>query len=298
MGANAEEISIFRRWVLATRPKTLLAAVSPVLLGTALAFSQNAGNVGIALVALFGAIGIQVGTNLANDYWDAKKGADGGDRLGPLRLTSSGLLPARQVFFASIFSFLVASAFGVLLILKVGWPIAVIGGVSVACGILYTAGRYSLAYLGLGDIFSFVFFGVVATAGSCYVQVGRVSWEAVAAGFGPGFYSVVLLAINNLRDRHTDSRAGKKTLAVRFGERFARGEVVFCMVGAAVVPWLAGDFSILASSFLSVFVLVLSLPVVLPVLRGEDGKGLNRLLFAASLANLIFCSVVSVCLLL
>ena len=161
---SAESISTLKAWVLASRPKTLFAAVAPVLLGSALAFSQSKGNLPAALAALFGAICIQIATNLANDYWDAKKGADTADRLGPVRVTASGLLQPRTVFFGMVFFFLLATAAGVFLTLRAGWPVVAIGVASILFGILYTAGPFSLAYLGLGEVFTFLFFGLVATA--------------------------------------------------------------------------------------------------------------------------------------
>lgn len=277
-----------QRWVLAMRPKTLFAAISPVLLGTGLAFACGGGNWGIASVALLGAGFIQVGTNLANDYWDAKKGADQEDRLGPMRVTASGLLPAKQVFWAMGIAFFLAVIAGGFLVYRAGWPVVVIGLVSIACGVLYTAGRYSLAYLGLGDIFSFVFFGIVATAGTYFVQVGEWNLESILLGCAPGFYSVVLLAINNLRDRKGDERAGKKTLAVRLGEKFARGEVVLGMLAPVIVPWCVGVLPMWEAAILSVIAIGVSLPVVVPILQGEEGRGLNRLLFRAGAANLGF----------
>ncbi|MFM8983826.1 MAG: 1,4-dihydroxy-2-naphthoate polyprenyltransferase, partial [Spartobacteria bacterium] len=225
-----------KAWVLASRPKTLFAAVAPVLLGSALAFSQSQGNLPTALAALLGAVCIQIATNLANDYWDAKKGADTDERLGPVRVTASGLLKPRTVFAGMIVFFLIATAAGIFLTLRAGWPVVAIGLASILFGILYTAGPYSLAYLGLGEVFTFLFFGLVATAGTYFVQTLNFSPEAVWLGILPGSYSVVLIALNNLRDRETDQRANKKTLAVRFGERFARVEILLFLFLPSLVP--------------------------------------------------------------
>ena len=198
---SATTAASIKAWVLASRPKTLFAAVAPVLLGSALAFSQSKGNLPAALAALFGAICIQIATNLANDYWDAKKGADTSERLGPVRVTASGLLKPRTVFLGMVFIFLLATAAGVFLTLRAGWPVVAIGLASILFGILYTAGPFSLAYLGLGEVFTFLFFGLVATVGTYFVQALSFSPDALWLGVMPGSYSVVLIALNNLRDR-------------------------------------------------------------------------------------------------
>ncbi|MFM8982284.1 MAG: 1,4-dihydroxy-2-naphthoate octaprenyltransferase, partial [Spartobacteria bacterium] len=200
-----------KAWVLATRPKTLFSAVAPVLLGTALAFSQSQGNLPAALAALLGAVCIQIATNLANDYWDAKKGADTAERLGPVRVTASGLLKPRTGLAGMIVIFLLATAAGIFLTLRAGWPVLAIGLASIFFGILYTAGPYSLAYLGLGEVFTFLFFGLVATAGTYFVQTLSFSPEAVWLGILPGSYSVENISLKNHRERDTDKRANKKS---------------------------------------------------------------------------------------
>jgi 1,4-dihydroxy-2-naphthoate octaprenyltransferase len=283
-------------WVLASRPKTLFAAVAPVLLGSALAFSQSKGNLPAALAALFGAICIQIATNLANDYWDAKKGADTADRLGPVRVTASGLLQPRTVFFGMVFFFLLATAAGVFLTLRAGWPVVAIGLASILFGILYTAGPFSLAYLGLGEVFTFLFFGLVATAGTYFVQTLSYSPDAVLLGVMPGCYSVVLIALNNLRDRTTDQQVNKKTLAVRFGEKFARIEILFFLFVPAVVPLFilqfhGGGWLCAMAAFLS------ALRVGGPLVRLRDPRVINDLLPHAGTSSLFLAILVSVFLL-
>ena len=283
-------------WVLASRPKTLFAAVAPVLLGSALAFSQSKGNLPAAFAALFGAICIQIATNLANDYWDAKKGADTADRLGPLRVTASGLLKPRTVFLGMVFFFLLATAAGVFLTLRAGWPVVAIGVASILFGILYTAGPFSLAYLGLGEVFTFLFFGLVATAGTYFVQALSYSPDAVLLGVMPGCYSVVLIALNNLRDRATDQRVNKKTLAVRFGEKFARIEILFFLFVPSIIPLFilqfhGGGWLCAMAAFLS------ALRVGGPLVRLRDPRVINDLLPHAGTSSLFLAILVSVFLL-
>lgn len=285
-----------KAWVLASRPKTLFAAVAPVLLGSALAFSQSKGNLPAALAALFGAICIQIGTNLANDYWDAKKGADTADRLGPVRVTASGLLQPRTVLLGMVFFFLLATAAGVFLTLRAGWPVVAIGVASILFGILYTAGPFSLAYLGLGEVFTFLFFGLVATAGTYFVQALSYSPDAVLLGVMPGCYSVVLIALNNLRDRATDQRVNKKTLAVRFGEKFARIEILFFLFVPSIIPLFilqfhGGGWLCAMAAFLS------ALRVGGPLVRLRDPRVINDLLPHAGTSSLFLAIMVSVFLL-
>jgi len=294
---SAESVSILKAWVLATRPKTLFAAVAPVLLGTALAFSQSQGNFPAAFAALLGAVCIQIATNLANDYWDSKKGADTPDRLGPVRVTSAGLLKPRTVFAGMVVFFLIATAAGIFLTLRAGWPVVAIGLVSIVFGILYTAGPYSLAYLGLGEIFTFLFFGLVATAGTFFVQTLSFSPEAVWLGIMPGSYSVVLIALNNLRDRATDQRVNKKTLAVRFGERFARVEILLFLFVPSLVPLFFLPFH--GGGWLcSIAAFLAALRVGGPLARLRDPRMINDLLPHVGIANLFLAVLVSVFLLL
>ncbi len=285
-----------KAWVLASRPKTLFAAVAPVLLGSALAFSHSKGNLPAAIAALFGAICIQIATNLANDYWDAKKGADTADRLGPVRVTASGLLKPRTVFLGMVFFFLLATAAGVFMTLRAGWPVVAIGVASILFGILYTAGPFSLAYLGLGEVFTFLFFGLVATAGTYFVQALSYSPDAVLLGVMPGCYSVVLIALNNLRDRATDQRVNKKTLAVRFGEKFARIEILLFLFIPSIVPLFilqfhGGGWLCAMAAFLS------ALRVGAPLAQLRDPRMINDLLPHAGIANLFLAILVSVFLL-
>jgi 1,4-dihydroxy-2-naphthoate octaprenyltransferase len=287
-------------WVIASRPKTLFASVSPVLLGTALAYSRGLGDGIAAFLAFLGAVFIQIGTNLANDYWDAKKGSDRADRLGPVRVTSARLLKPRTVFLGMSFCFAVASLAGLWLIARAGWPVAVIGMVSILCGILYTAGPFPLAYVGLGDVFTFVFFGLVATSGTYFVEAREFSMTSLILGAVPGFYSVVLIALNNLRDRESDLLSNKKTLAVRFGADFARWEIALCLVAPCLVPlWLWRDGLLEGWMAMVCFVpaVLHGIAVGSAVFRTHNMREINRLFPLTANASLSMAAIISLFLL-
>lgn len=191
-----------------------------------------------ALACLLGAILLQIGTNFSNDYSDFMKGTDTADRIGPARAVASGWVTPQQMLTATIVVFTLAALVCAYLVTRGGWPLVVLGAVSIAAGLAYTAGPYPLAYLGLGDLFVLIFFGPVATAGTYYVQTQTFSWLPVFAGFGPGLISVAILVVNNLRDIEGDRAAGKKTLAVRFGVKFSRIQYALCILFAGALPYL------------------------------------------------------------
>ena len=228
-----------RAWWSAARPKTLWASVAPVLMGTALARAEGGQHLPAAAAALACALLIQVGTNLANDYFDARKGADGAARIGPRRGLQEGLLSPAAVRAAFVACFVLAVLLGSYLLARGGWPILVIGLSSVALGILYTGGPAPLAYLGLGDLFAFTWFGPVAVAGTTYVQTLAWSTPALWGGLAAGCFSLALLTVNNFRDLKGDRRAGKRTLAVRWGATFARIELRMALALAGLLPlWM------------------------------------------------------------
>ncbi len=232
-----------RIWLMAARLRTLPAAIAPVLVGTALAGFQHVDHPLRLLAALLGAIFIQVGTNLSNDYSDARRGADAEDRLGPVRVTAGGLVPPRQVLIATYVSFGLAVLAGIYLIVVAGWLLLVIGVASIIAGVLYTGGPRPYGYEGLGEVFVFLFFGVVAVAGSYFVQVRHLDWEAFALSVPVGLLASAILVVNNVRDIDSDRRAGKRTLAVRLGRE--RTRVMFAvMLGLAfvlaLVTWVFG----------------------------------------------------------
>jgi 1,4-dihydroxy-2-naphthoate octaprenyltransferase len=233
-------LSKFQIWALAARPKTLPAAVAPVLIGTAMAFGDFGFHLLSAIAAMIGALLIQIGTNFANDYYDFKKGSDTEERLGPLRATQAGLVTPEAMKRATIVVFTLALLVGVYLVFRGGWPIVIIGLASILFGVLYTGGPYPLGYNGLGEIFVLVFFGPVAVGGTYYVQTLDVSLPVILAGLAPGLFSVAILAVNNLRDLDNDRDAGKKTLAVRFGRNFALSEYNLTLLAACTIPLVLG----------------------------------------------------------
>ena len=212
-----DDPAAMRIWLMAARVRTLPAAIAPVLVGTALAGFAGVFHPLRFVAALIGAIFIQVGTNLSNDYSDARRGADTEDRLGPVRVTAGGLVPPRQVLVATYVSFGVAVLAGVYLIAVAGWQLLLVGAASILAGVLYTGGPRPYGYEGLGELFVFLFFGIVAVAGSFFVQVKHLNWEAFALAVPVGLLAAAILVVNNVRDIDTDRRAGKRTLAVRLG---------------------------------------------------------------------------------
>src|SRR5436190_15929239 len=211
-------MSAARLWVMAARPRTLPAAISPVLVGTTAAVEHVEHLRVLAFVAaLVGSVFIQIGTNLANDYSDAKRGADTADRLGPVRVTSAGLVAPRRVLIATWIAFAVAVGAGIYLATVAGWVILVVGAASILAGVLYTGGPRPYGYAGLGEVFVFAFFGLVAVNGSYYVQLERLDWLPFGLSIPVGLLATAILVVNNIRDLDTDRRAGKRTIAVRLG---------------------------------------------------------------------------------
>lgn len=225
-----------RAWILALRPKTLPAAGAPVAVGAGLGAFRDAFVPGPVLGALAGALLIQIATNLANDYFDFVRGADTEERVGPTRVTQAGLVAPSSVLAATVAALAAAFAVGLYLVSVGGMPIVVIGLVSLVCAVAYTGGPFPLAYHGLGDLFVFVFFGLVAVAGTLYLQVGAFPMEGWTAGAGVGALSTAILIVNNLRDRPTDAKVGKRTLAVRLGDDGSKAEYVLMLLVAGAVP--------------------------------------------------------------
>jgi len=227
---------VFETWILAARPKTLLAAFAPVAIGASLALREGQFQLWPMLGALLCAISVQIGTNFCNDYCDFFQGADTDARKGPTRAVQSGLISPRAMLVATVLMFSITGVASWLLYLRAGWPFLVLGVFSILFGVLYTAGRFSLAYLGIADPFVLFFFGPVAVAGTYYVQTLQFDWSTVIAGLGPGLIATGLLVVNNLRDIDEDREANKRTLAVRFGAAFSRYQYTACIVLAALVP--------------------------------------------------------------
>jgi 1,4-dihydroxy-2-naphthoate octaprenyltransferase len=225
-----------RAWILASRPKTLSAAAAPVVVGTGVAASHGHASFFPALAALVGALLIQIATNLANDYYDFVRGGDTHERVGPTRVTQAGLLAPETVKRGTAVVLAAAFMVGVYLVWLGGWPIVFIGLASLACAVLYTGGPFPLAYHGLGDLFVFVFFGILAVSGTTYVQI--LSWppDALLAGVAMGALTTAILVVNNLRDIRSDARAGKRTMAVILGPTGTRAEYIILLFVALLIP--------------------------------------------------------------
>ena len=222
-------------WILAARLRTLPAAIAPVTIGCAIAYQGQKFHLLSASMAMLGAILIQIGTNFANDYFDFINGADTEERIGPTRATQAGLITPASMKIAFVITFALVIPIVCYLAYRGGWPLILIGILSIISGILYTGGPKPLGYMGLGDIFVLIFFGPIAVAGTEYVQSLTISSQAIWAGFASGLISTAILVVNNLRDKETDSKVCKNTLAVRFGERFVRWEYSLCLIGTATI---------------------------------------------------------------
>jgi 1,4-dihydroxy-2-naphthoate polyprenyltransferase len=297
--AAMEAPSGTRIWLMAARVRTLPASVAPVLVGTALA-----GYVGVFhplrfVAALIGALFIQVGTNLSNDYSDARRGADSEDRLGPVRVTAGGLVPPRRVLVATYVSFGVAVLAGVYLIIIAGWQLLLVGGASILAGVLYTGGPRPYGYEGLGEVFVFLFFGIVAVAGSFFVQVKHLDWEAFALAVPVGLIAAAILVVNNIRDLETDRRAGKRTLAVRLGRERTRvmyAVIVYLAYALTPVTWWFGPLK--PWLLLPWLTLPLAARLVRTVRNRTDGTSLNEALARNGMLQLAFCILLAAGLLL
>ena len=293
-------MSGLRLWVMAARVRTLPAAIAPVLVGSAAAAALPIDFDWLNFVAaLIGAIFIQVGTNLANDYSDAKRGADTVDRLGPVRVTAAGMVAPRRVLYATWAAFGVAALAGLYLTIEVGPEILVIGILSIAAGVLYTGGPKPYGYEGLGEIFVFVFFGLVAVNGSFYVQLEEIETLPLLLSIPIGLLSAAILVVNNVRDIDTDRRAGKRTLAVRMGRERTRDLYVLMLAASYVllpIALWAGDGS--AWGLLGLLSIPLAVKPARAVRERTDGPSLNAALAGTGALLGVFALLVSIGLLL
>jgi 1,4-dihydroxy-2-naphthoate octaprenyltransferase len=284
-----------RIWLMAARLRTLPAAIAPVLVGTALAYELYEVFKPLAFVAaMLGSILIQVGTNLSNDYSDARRGADAEDRLGPVRVTAGGLVPPTQVLMATYITFGLAILCGTYLIATAGIELLFVGIASIAAGVLYTGGPKPYGYEGLGEIFVFLFFGIVAVTGSTFAQTETWPWEALVLAVPVGLLASAILVVNNVRDMDSDRRAGKRTLAVRLGRERGRmlyAAMVFGSYAIAPLPWLLGPLS--PWLMLSWLTLPLAVKLVRTVREHADGPTLNEALAQTGLLQLMFCLLLS-----
>ena len=285
-----------RIWLMAARPRTLPAAVAPVLVGTAAAV-QWLGHLprwGAFAAALVGSIFIQIGTNLANDYSDAKRGADTADRLGPVRVTSAGLVTPQRVMTVTWIAFAIAVAAGIYLATVAGWVILVIGAFSIAAGVLYTGGPRPYGYEGFGEVFVFIFFGLVAVNGSYFVQLEQVDALPLGLSISIGFLATAIIVVNNVRDIETDRRAGKNTLAVRIGRESAVQLYATLIAGAFVVlpiALVAGNASLLP--LIGLLAAPLALRPYRTLAERRDGPALNGVLAATGGLLAVFSLLVT-----
>jgi 1,4-dihydroxy-2-naphthoate polyprenyltransferase len=287
--------SAARAWLLASRPKTLPAAAVPVLVGSVLALREGAFRPGVMLAALLSALLLQIATNFANDLYDYRKGADTGARLGPTRVTSAGLLSPESVQAGMIVAFGLAALSGLYLIYVGGWPILLIGIASIISGIAYTAGPFPLGYNGLGDLFVFLFFGLVAVVGTYYVHTLTIALHAFVAAVPVGALATAILVVNNVRDVETDRVAGKRTLAVLFGRNAARAEYVLLLfLSYAALPLLWLLLEGMPWLLLPLLTLPLAYRLARTVTTRTDGPTLNRALAGTAQLMLLHGVLLSV----
>lgn len=284
-----------RVWVLASRPPTLTAAVAPVAVGTAVAVRDDVFDAGPAFAALLGALALQVGANFANDLSDFRRGADTADRIGPVRVTQNGLLSEHQVMLGMLASFLLAAVVGLYLTVVAGWIIVGVGLASILAAVTYTGGPWPFGYRGLGELFVFVFFGLVAVTGTYYVQAGEVTGSVIAAAVPVGLTVTAILVVNNVRDIDTDRAAHKHTLAVYLGRRLARYQYLLIMAGAyiaAAALFLLGSFS--GWTLLSWLSIPAAISPVVAVLTRIEGPPLNAALRATARLHFIFAILLAI----
>ena len=285
----------FKSWYLAVRPWTLPAAAAPVIIGGAMAFGDGKGNALAVASAMIVALLIQTGTNFVNDISDYRSGADKKNSFGPIRVIQTGLISEQTLLVALVFIFSLTVIIGAWIIMRqTTWALAPIGLLCIAAGIIYTAGPYPAAYLGLGELMVIVFFGPVAAAGTYYLQTKTLTWPVILAGFACGFICCGILIVNNYRDYEADKEVGKRTLAVRLGRRFAQWEYLAVLVLAAVIPviisFLTGKMLL---SFSSGF-FILCLPAVRTIFSTTDGKILNGILAYTGKVLIIFSILFSI----
>ena len=291
---STNDTPFMKVWILAVRPKTLPAAVSPVLVGTAAAIADNRFVLIPALAALIGALLLQVAVNLANDYFDFKKGIDTPDRLGPVRVTQSGLISPSGVKAGIFVTLGFAAVCGVYLIYVAGLPILLIGLASIIAALAYSGGPFPIASHGLGDLFVFIFFGLVAVCGTFYVQALKLNCLVVLIAVPIGFLITAILVVNNLRDISTDRDAGKNTLAVRLGEKGTRIEYIVLLTASYLIPIF---LSVTGNLSPWVLLILLSLPITFSLIRyicTESGRPLNDALAGTAKLAFIFSLLISI----
>ena len=285
----------FPVWIMAARIPTLPAAIAPVIVGTAMAHYMHSFDVVITVLAMIGAIAIQIGANMANDFSDFRKGADNAERIGPIRVTQQGLLSEKAILVGASISFGFSILIGLYFFYIVGWPILVIGSLSLLAAITYTGGPWPFGYKGLGDFFVFIFFGLIAVCATFYVQVQAINIEIILLSIPIACLVTAILIVNNIRDIETDRRSKKYTLAVYFGRTFAKCEYIVLLAIAYSTPLFLIFFDILP---LPTLIFFLSFPLcikpVMAILYRQDGPSLNTALKGTALVHLSFAILISV----
>jgi 1,4-dihydroxy-2-naphthoate octaprenyltransferase len=292
---NSKNMPKFNAWILATRPRTLPAAIAPVMLGSAMAIADK-NFVGLPALAAFSvALLLQISVNLANDYFDYLKGIDTADRSGPLRVTQSGLIPATQVKAGMIMTFILSMMPGIYLLAVGGLPVLIIGLACICAALAYSGGPFPLASHGLGDLFVFIFFGLVAVGGTYYVQALKLTPMVWLMGVIEGLLITAILVVNNLRDIESDRQAGKRTLAVILGVRGSTIEYVLLLAGAYAIPiilWVSGRMSAW------VLLPLISLPIAVYLMRliwkNSDGSILNQALAKTATLALVYSLLLAI----
>ncbi|MBP7688973.1 MAG: 1,4-dihydroxy-2-naphthoate polyprenyltransferase [Thermoflexales bacterium] len=288
MSSNLATPSGWRIWFLAARPRTLPAAIVPVLVGSAVAVHEGRFHFAVFAATLIVSLLLQIGANYANDLFDFLKGADH-QRQGPLRVTQSKLVTPRQMTVALIIVFGTAGLIGIYLAVVGGWPIVIIGVVSMLAAIGYTAGPFPLAYRGLGDLAAFVFFGLVAVMGTTYLHLLTFSPRSLIAALPVALLVTAIIIVNNLRDIQTDRAAGKITLAVRIGDRATRLEYTLCLIAAYIIPiGLMVATGTIGWWWLAALTVPYAYTLIRTILNGQAGQALNQTLGRTAQLHLYF----------
>jgi len=292
LGMNISQLNL---WILAIRPRTLPASVAPVIVGTAMAISDEGFKSTVALAALAGALLLQIGANLANDYFDYIKGIDTADRLGPVRVMQGGLISAKHLRTGIIIVFIFTAMVGLYLISVGGWIILFIGLISILAGLAYSGGPHPLASHGLGDVFVFTFFGFVAVCGTYYAQTLHLTILTVLMSIPVGMLVTSILVVNNLRDIITDRKAGKYTLAVMIGKRWTKIEYLTLLVSAYIIPVIFCLSKVLSGWV--VLLPIVSLPMAIHLIydvQHSTGAALNQTLAGTAKLSLVFSLLLSI----
>lgn len=287
-----------KNWILAVRPKTLFASISPVILGLSIAYVHKASlNYFVAILTLLCALFLQIASNLANDYLDSLSGVDTEKRLGPTRVTHAGLILEKSVRRALIFVLALALLIGIYLMWIGGIFIMLVGLLSLYFAYGYSGGPYPLSHNGLGEAAAFLFFGLIAVTGTTYLQIHQLSPLALLLGMGPGFISATILAINNLRDIHSDTEAQKRTIAVRFGEAFQRRLCITLIICSSLLLIVAALLYHLFYLFLICFLPLAFVKTWLHLKNAPIDKRMNKALAQTALYLLLYCMLISLVLL-